>query len=84
MTSKARGWTPPAALPLIAMLLLSQCGMAGSDIWPNICPSVLYYSQETRILAAMEVEGMRLGAVIAGMLCDYSMMRELSRLSPAR
>jgi hypothetical protein len=59
-------------------------GMAGSHIWPNICPPVLHYSQETRILAALEVEGMRLGAVIAGLLCDYTMMRELSRHSPAR
>ena len=80
MKSNVRCWTPPAAAPLIAMLWLSACAMGGSDIRPNTCPPVVVYSQQTQSRAALEVEGLPEGAVIAGMLSDYSVIRDQARL----
>jgi hypothetical protein len=44
------------------------------------CPPVVGYSQEMQTRAALEVEGLPKGAIIAGMLSDYSVMRDQARL----
>jgi len=79
MQSNARCWLPPATAPLIAMLWLSACAMAGSDTRPNVCPPVVHYNRETQDRAALEVEGLPDGAALTGMLSDYSVMRDQAR-----
>jgi hypothetical protein len=79
MKSNARCWTPPAAAPLIVMLLLSACAMAGSDRPRQVCPPVVEYNTAEQARAADEVEAMLEGAVIAQMLSDYSVLRDQAR-----
>lgn len=78
MKSNARCWTPPAAAPLIAMLWLSACAMAGSDTRAP-CPPVVEYSDADQTRAAVEVESLPESAVIARMLGDYAVLRDQAR-----
>lgn len=79
MTSNARCWTPPAAVPLIAMLWLSGCGMGDSDRPTSVCPPVVEYSQADLARAADEIEGLPEGAVVVAMLSDYAVLRDQAR-----
>ncbi|CAN1575718.1 hypothetical protein MCELHM10_03814 [Paracoccaceae bacterium] len=67
----------PAA-PLIAMLWLSACAMAGSDTWVP-CPPVVEYSAADQATAADEVEALPEGAVVVAMLSDYAVLRDQAR-----
>lgn len=78
MKSNARCWTPPAAAPLIAMLWLSACAMAGSDTWVP-CPPVVEYSAADQATAADEVEALPEGADVVAMLSDYAVLRDQAR-----
>ena len=78
MKSNARCWTPPAAVPLIATLWLSACGMVGSDE-QAACPPVVEYSAADQDRAAEEVEALPEGAVMVAMLSDYAVLRDQAR-----
>ena len=78
MKSNARCWTPPAAVLLIAMLWLSACGMDGSETGAP-CPPVVEYSAADQTRAALEVEALPEGAVIARMLSDFAVLRDQAR-----
>jgi hypothetical protein len=76
MKSNFKCWMLPAAAPLIVMLLLSACAMAGSDRPGPVCPPVVEYNTTEQARAADEVEGLPEGSVIARMLSDYSVIRD--------
>jgi len=78
MKSNAKCWTPPAAVPLIAMLWLSACATAGSDVQVP-CPPVVAYSVADQDRAAEEVETLPEGAVVVAMLSDYAVLRDQVR-----
>ena len=78
MKSNARCWTPPATAPLIAMLWLTACAMAGSESKAP-CPPVVEYSVADLVRAADEVEALSESAVLAGMLSDYAVLRDQAR-----
>jgi len=78
MKSNARCWKSPAAAPLIAMLWLSACAMAGSDAQAP-CPPVVEYTGSDQARAADEMEALPEGAVIVRMLSDYVVLRDQAR-----
>ena len=78
MTSNARCWTPPPAAPLIAMLWLTACAMAGSESKAP-CPPIVDYTMADQARAADEVEALPEGAVIVRMLGDYAVLRDQAR-----
>ena len=78
MKSNARCWTPPAVTLLIAMLWLSACTTAGSDVQAP-CPPAVEYSAADQIRAATEVSGMPEGAMVVRMLSDYAVLRDQVR-----
>lgn len=78
MTSNARCWTPPPAAPLIAMLWLTACVTAGSDITPP-CPPVVDYTAADQARAADEIMALPESAVVVGMLGDYAVLRDQAR-----
>lgn len=78
MKSNARCWTPPAAVPLIAMLWLSACAMGGSD-GQAPCPPVVDYTSAEQARAAAEVGALPEGAMIVRMLGDYAVLRDQAR-----
>ncbi|RID89990.1 hypothetical protein D2N39_20215 [Gemmobacter lutimaris] len=80
MKFNVKCWTPPATAPLIAMLWLSACGMAGSDRPRQVCPPVVEYSTAEQARAAEEVEALQEAGVIVRMLSDYSVMRDQGRI----
>ena len=78
MKSDAKCWTPPAAAPLIAMLWLTACAMAGSESKAP-CPPIVDYTMADQARAADEVEALLEGAVIVRMLGDYAVLRDQAR-----
>lgn len=74
MKSNASCWTPPAVVPLIAMLWLSACAMVSSDVAAP-CPPVVDYTAADQARAADEVEALPEGTVIVQMLGDYAVLR---------
>ena len=78
MISNAKCWTPPAAAPLIAMLWLTACAMAGSESKAP-CPPIVDYTMADQARAADEVEALLEGAVIVRMLGDYAVLRDQAR-----
>ncbi len=78
MKFNVRCWTPPAVVPLIAMLWLSACAMVGSDVQAP-CPPAVEYSATDQVLAAAEVSGMPEGAMVVRMLSDYAVLRDQVR-----
>ena len=78
MKSNARCWTPPAAAPLIAMLWLTACAMAGSESKAP-CPPIVDHTMADQARAADEVEALLEGAVIVRMLGDYAVLRDQAR-----
>ena len=78
MKSNAKCWTPPAAAPLIAMLWLTACAMAGSESKAP-CPPIVDYTMADQARAADEVEALLEGAVIVRMLGDYAVLRDQAR-----
>ena len=78
MKSNARCWTPPAAAPLIVMLWLTACAMAGSE-GQAPCPPVVEYSAIDQTHAAAEIEALPENAVVVGMLSDYAVLRDQAR-----
>jgi hypothetical protein len=78
MKSNARCWTPPAAVPLIAMLWLSACAMGGSDARAP-CPPVVEYTTADQTRAATEIEALPEGAVMIQMMSDYAVLRDQAR-----
>ena len=73
-----RCWTPPIAAPLIAMLWLSACAMAGFDARATR-PPVAEYSAADQTRAADEVDALPEGAMIVRMLSDFAVLREQAR-----
>ena len=67
-----------AVAPLIAMLWLSACAMAGSETRAP-CPPVVEYTTADQATAADEVEELPEGAVIVRMLGDYAVLRDQVR-----
>lgn len=78
MKSNARCWKLPAAVPLIAMLWLSACAMAGSESKAP-CPPMVEYSSGDLVRAADEVDALTEGAMVVRMLSDYAVMRDQAR-----
>ena len=78
MKSNAKCWTPPAAAPLIAMLWLTACAMAGSESKAP-CPPIVDFTMADQARAADEVEALLEGAVIVRMLGDYAVLRDQAR-----
>lgn len=78
MQSNARCWTPPAAVPLIAMLWLSACATGGSDNRAH-CSPVVEYSDAEQSRVATEVEALPKDAVLIRMLSDYAVLRDQAR-----
>lgn len=78
MKSNAGCWTLPAAVPLIAMLWLTGCAMAGSDHRVP-CPPVVDYNTADQARAAQEVEALPESAVVVRMLGDYAVLRDQAR-----
>lgn len=63
---------------MIAMLWLSGCAMAGSEVRPS-CPPVVDYSSADQVRAADEVEALPGGATVVRMLSDYAVLRDQAR-----
>ena len=78
MKSNVRCLTPQATAPLIVMLWLGACAMAGSDTWAP-CPPVVNYTAADQDRAAEEVEALPEGAVVVAMLSDYAVLRDQAR-----
>ena len=81
MTSNAGCWRPRPVVLATVTSLLTGCATGGSD--PRIataCPPVVEYSPEVRARAAEELGGLTDGSAIAGMLSDYSVMRDQTQL----
>jgi len=78
MKSNARCWTPPAVVPLIAMLWLSGCATVNSDARAP-CPPVVLYSATEQARAASEVAALPESAVVVRMLSDYAVLRDQVR-----
>ena len=79
MKSNAKCWTPPAAAPLIAMLWLTACAMAGSESKAP-CPPVVEYTTADQARAADEVDALPDGALVAQLLSDYAVLRDQARV----
>ncbi len=80
VTPNDRCWTPPAAAPLIAMLLLTDCAMGNSKRTGRVCPPVVEYGQPVLDRATKEVEELHEGTVLSGKLSDYAVMRDQVRV----
>lgn len=78
MKSNAKCWTPPAVVPLIAMIWLSACAMAVSDIGAR-CAPIVNYTIDDQKRAADEVRALPEGAIILRMLGDYAVLRDQAR-----
>ena len=78
MKSNTRCWTPPAVVPLIAMLWLSGCATVSSDA-RTPCPPVVLYSATEQARAASEVAALPESAVVVRMLSDYAVLRDQVR-----
>jgi hypothetical protein len=79
MPSTARCWPPPAAALAAAMIFLTACAGAGSVAPPSACPPVVAYSQAAQMRVAEEVAALPEGALIAGWLADYAVLRDQAR-----
>ncbi|PKQ10799.1 MAG: hypothetical protein CVT70_17705 [Alphaproteobacteria bacterium HGW-Alphaproteobacteria-1] len=79
MQSNVRCCLRPAVVPLIAMLSLSACATAGSDVPLGVCPPVVDYSRTEQARAATEVGALPEGAMIVTMLGDYAVLRDQAR-----
>ena len=78
MKSNAKCWTPPAVVPLIAMLWLSACATGGSDA-RSVCPPIVEYSPADQAQAAAEVETLSDASIVVQMLSDYAVLRDQAR-----
>ncbi|MBS3978825.1 MAG: hypothetical protein KGZ77_03365 [Rhodobacteraceae bacterium] len=78
MKSNVRCWMPPAAAPLIAMLWLGACAMAGSEVQAP-CPPVVDYTTADQARTADEVDALTEGEKAVRMLCDYALLRDQVR-----
>ena len=78
MKSNARCWTPPPAVPLIAMLWLSACATDGSEAKAP-CPPVVEYTATDQARAANDLDMLAEGAMIIRMLGDYAVLRDQAR-----
>ena len=63
---------------MIAMLWLTACAMAGSDI-TTPCPPVVDYTAADQARAADEIMALPESAVVVGMLSDYAVLRDQAR-----
>ena len=78
MKPNVRCWTPPAAAPLIVMLWLTGCAMAGSK-GQAVCPPVVEYSAAQQARATAQRYALPENAVVVGMLGDYAVLRDQAR-----
>ncbi len=78
MKFNARCWTPPAVVPLIAMLWLSGCATANPDARAP-CPPVVLYSATEQARAKSEVAALPESAVAVRMPSDYAVLRDQVR-----
>jgi len=78
-------WKRQLAALAIATSLLSGCvtGVSNPPI-ATVCPPVVNYPREFLALAAEELELLPDGSATAGMLADYSVMRDQSRACRSR
>ncbi|NEX48150.1 hypothetical protein G3572_18235 [Rhodobacter sp. ETT8] len=83
MPSTARCWTPPRAALAAATIFLTGCATAGSDAPPGACPPVVAYSPAEQMRVAEEVAALPEGALIAGWLADYAVLRDQARACQA-
>ena len=80
MTSNARCWRLRLAVLVIAATSLTGCATVASDARvATVCPPVVEYSREFQARAADELGMLPEGSAIAGMLSDYSVMRDQAR-----
>ena len=78
MKSDGGCWRLRLAVPLVAMLWLTGCGMDGSNA-DVLCPPVVPYSAADQARAAAEVTTLPEGAVVIRMLSDYAVLRDQAR-----
>ena len=78
MKSDGGCWRLRLAVPLVAMLWLTGCGMDGSNAGA-LCPPVVPYSAADQARAAAEVATLPEGAVVIRMLSDYAVLRDQAR-----
>lgn len=64
------------------MLLLSACGMDGSETQES-CPPIVDYTMVEQARAADEVEALPDGLITIRMLGDYAVLRDQARICNA-
>ena len=80
MTSNAGCWRRRLAVLAIATISLAGCATVSSeDGRLATCPPVVEYGRELQARAADELHLLPEGSAIAGMLADYSVMRDQAR-----
>ncbi|WP_297780644.1 hypothetical protein [uncultured Roseovarius sp.] len=83
MTFNARCWRLLQVALLIAMLWLSACATAGSDVHAP-CPPAVEYSHAEQVKAADEIMALPADSVMVGWLSEYAVMRDQSRRGAGR
>ena len=63
---------------VLAMMLLTGCGAAGSRT-VVVCPTLVEYQPDTQRRAADELAAMATGAVVPMMMADYGRLRDQVR-----
>lgn len=61
------------------MISLGGCATIGFEPGAGACPPVVEYSWALRESVALELDELPEGAVLAGMLSDYAVMRQQAR-----
>ncbi|MCC6006716.1 MAG: hypothetical protein JJU40_03465 [Rhodobacteraceae bacterium] len=79
MPSTARCWTRPPAALAAATIFLTACAGVTSDPPRSACPPVVDYSRAEQARVAEEVAALPEGALIAGWLADYAVLRDQAR-----
>jgi hypothetical protein len=76
-----RCWRKRAVVLAVAMIFLTGCA-TGSSEWraTGVCPPVVEYSPAEQIRVADEVAALPEGALIAGWLADYDVLRGQVRI----
>ncbi|WP_245243277.1 hypothetical protein, partial [Pararhodobacter sp. SW119] len=84
MPSTGRCWTPPRAALAILTIYLTACAGVSSDAPLGACPPVVEYNRAEQARVAAEVASLREGALIAGWLADYAVLRNQTRVCSRR
>ena len=67
--------TRPLIALAAAMIFLTGCEKVGSEVPPSTCPPVVDYSRAEQAQVAEEVATLPEGALLAGWMTDYAVLR---------